>query len=61
MNVMRKLLGGGAGGGNPDGVDGATCGDDQLSPSPSQLEPDLLGLNHLRKMYQVEFCSSFTL
>jgi hypothetical protein len=56
MNVMRKLLGGGAGGGNPDGVDGATCGDDQLSPSPSQLEPDLLGLNHLRKMYQVEFC-----
>ena len=52
MNVMRKLLGstGGSGGGSGD-----SGGGDELGgpTSPNQVEPDLLGLNHLRKMYQV--------
>jgi len=47
MNIMRKFLGGAGGGGQPPDSAGGASGTDP----PYRPEQELLGLNHLRKLY----------
>ena len=49
MNIMRKFLGGAANGGQPpDGSNGGSGAEPAAAYRPEQ---ELLGLNHLRKLY----------